>query len=290
MKKLFTTALAILACGATEALPLGNPSDPALLLDGFIWEGHCLNPGDPCANWCNATSFRLGFYGDYVFNRHLEVDSKELRAQIEECEIFTNAALFVFNFYDRLDFYLTLGASSLFIDSNSSTFAPNSSTTLGNRLIIETDSDFSWSVGARSVLWKCGWTTLGAETQYFYTKPHISRITSKPNGLEESVYDDNLNVRYHEWQVGVGIAHRIRMLSIYGGVTWSCASADFDRVQIPIPSNPALIMATLNNLQSAKNWGYAVGVTIVDCARFSLTAEGRFSDEKALHINGQFRF
>lgn len=280
MKKLFMTMLTVLACGAAYALPVGNPSDASLLCDGLIWEGHCGDPCDPCLTWCDAFSVRIGFYGDYVFNRHMRVDRNESDAVIENTEIFTNAGFIAANFYDRLDFFATFGATNIFIDTNASAFSGFS----GQRIEIETETDFSWSLGVRGTIWECGCTTLGAEAQYFYTRPDIKRITI---GAQNSIYDDDiLDAKYQEWQIGVGISHRINLLVPYIAIKWSHAQLDLDEAMLPSP----LETTDLYDLENQKNFGFAIGVSLVDCEKASLTVEGRFSDEKAVYVNGQIRF
>ena len=277
MKKLFMTMLSVLACGAVYALPVGNPADASLLCDGLFWEGHCGDPCDPCLTWCDAWSFRIGFYGDYVWNRHMEVDDHG--PDIEQTELFTNAGFIAFNLYDRVDIFGTLGATNIFIDTNATAFHGG----IDDRLEIETETHFSWSVGGRATLWECGCTSLGVEGQYFYTKPDVTRVTQAATA---SVYPGNHQVqaKYREWQVGVGIAHRINMLVPYIAVKWASSQLIFDH------AIPGIGTVVLDNLESKKYFGYAVGVSLVDCEKASLTVEGRFADEKALYVNGQIRF
>jgi len=47
---------------------------------------------------------------------------------------------------------------------------------------------------------------------------------------------------------------------------------------------------TFFNLRSERNFGYAFGLTLLGCNKTSVTVEARFIDEKALYVNGQFRF
>lgn len=280
MKKLIMTMLTVLACGSAYALPVGNPSDASLLCDGLFREGHCGDPCDPCMSWCDAFSFRFGFYGDYVFNRHLEVDTSSNDSDIEHTEIYTNAGLVVANFYDRLDVFATFGGTNIAIDTNAFSFAG----TNGQRLEIETETSFSWSIGVRGTIWECGCTSLGAEAQYFSTRPDVCRVTQ---GAQLSVYPNNIDARYHEWQVGVGISHRINMLVPYIAVKWSNAKMKFDNAR---PGDPLPAGLTLYNLEPKNGWGGAVGVSLIDCEKASLTAEYRFGDEKAVHVNAQIRF
>ncbi len=280
MKKLYLTCLTLLTCGAAYALPIGNPADASLLCDGIIWEGYCGDPCDPCLTWCDAFSFRLGFYGDYVFNRHLEREGR-FDDDIEHTEMNTNAALLVGNFWDRFDIFATLGATNIRIESNEKSFGVTGT----GRFVIQTETDFSWSIGVRGTVWECGCTTFGAEAQYFFTKPHITRVTRES---QFSVYPaSHLHAKYQEWQFGVGIAHRINLLVPYMGIKWSHAQLDMDNALI---SGLGGVSATLPDLENKKFFGYAVGVSLVDCEKVSITAEGRFSDEKAFHVNGQIRF
>ncbi len=286
MKKLFVTMLSIMACGAAYALPVGNPADASLLTDGLVWEGFCGDPCDPCLSWCDAWSFRFGFYGDYVFNRHLQVDEgddDDDGRNIEHTRIFTNAGYLALNFWDRFDVFGTLGVSNFCIDTNARTFGVIGT---GARFEIESSSTFSWSVGARATLWECGCTTLGIEGQYFQFRPDIKRVT---RASTLSVYPDhNIDSRYHEWQVGLGLAHRINIFVPYVAVKWSRARLNFNDATVLFPTT--VIADFINGLENRKSWGYAVGVSLIDCEKASLCVEGRWADEKAVYVNGQIRF
>ncbi|WP_100934448.1 porin [Candidatus Chlamydia corallus] len=153
MKKLLKSALLSAAFAGSvsvplQALPVGNPSDPSLLIDGTIWEGTTGDPCDPCATWCDAISLRAGFYGDYVFDRILKVDAPKMfsmgaqptgsvatnyttaadrpnpayNKHLHDAEWFTNAGFLALNIWDRFDLFCTLGASNGYIKGNSRAF------------------------------------------------------------------------------------------------------------------------------------------------------------------------
>lgn len=156
MKKLLKSAL-LFAVGSTaslQALPVGNPAEPSLLIDGTMWEGTSGDPCDPCATWCDAISIRAGFYGDYVFDRVLKTDvtktvddmaaalttSADATAgvstataatrdnaaygkHIHDAEWATNAAYLALNIWDRFDVFCTLGASSGYFKAGSDAFS-----------------------------------------------------------------------------------------------------------------------------------------------------------------------
>lgn len=272
--------LSVLACGATQALPVGNPAEASLLCDGLFWEGSCcLDMCDPCTTWCDALSFRVGYYGDFVFNRHLRISSCEHNADIEDTEIFTNAGYIALNAWDRIDLFFNFGATNIFLRANAKKFGGLD----GRCLELETETNWSWGIGLRATIWECGCTTLGAEGQYFFTRPNINRVSI---GCEQSEYPSScVDFKYHEWQFGIGIAHRINLLVPYIAVKWAKVKSDLgDAVLTTLV--PAI---NLHDLENSRDFGYAFGVSLVDCEKAAVTVEARFVDEKAIYVNGQIR-
>lgn len=278
MKKLIVTALTLMTCGAAYALPLGNPSEASLLCDGLFYEGPCYDFCEVGVGWCDALSFRLGYYGDFVFDRHLEVDDASVGDDIENTEMFTNAAIIVANVFDKIDLFTTFGATNFYINSNAATFG-----VVGTRRFeLESETEFSWSVGLRGTVYECGCTSFGVEGQYFYTKPHITRVTTGDN---ESIYPgNNINFTYREWQLGFGMSHRVWNLVPYIGAKISGVKVDFGNAQFEETGT------FLHDLHNRFLGGYVLGVSLVDCEKMALTVEGRFPDEKAVHARGEIRF
>ncbi|AQT77661.1 porin [Chlamydia gallinacea] len=388
MKKLLKSAL-LFAVGSTaslQALPVGNPAEPSLLIDGTMWEGTSGDPCDPCATWCDAISIRAGFYGDYVFDRVLKTDTTKTvddmapaptgqadpktaatrdnaayGKHIHDAEWATNAAYLALNIWDRFDVFCTLGASSGYFKAGSDAFSvvglfglntgavdktnlPNVFLTQG---VVElyTDTSFSWSIGARGALWECGCATLGAEFQYAQSKPKVETLNvlctpaqftvHKPRGYKNTPFPLPTNagtdaatdtksatIQYHEWQAGLALSYRLNMLVPYLGVKWSRASFDADNIRIAQPKlatpilnltawNPTFLGSTtsgtavtneplaefiqiasmeINKMKSRKACGIVVGATLVDADKWSITGEARLIDERAAHVNAQFRF
>nr|AKP21079.1 major outer membrane protein [Chlamydia abortus] len=152
MKKLLKSALLFAATGSAlslQALPVGNPAEPSLLIDGTMWEGASGDPCDPCSTWCDAISIRAGYYVDYVFDRVLKVDvNKTITGMgavptgtaaanyktptdrpniaygkhLQDAEWFTNAAFLALHIWDRFDIFCTLGASNGYFKASSAAF------------------------------------------------------------------------------------------------------------------------------------------------------------------------
>ena len=153
MKRLLKSVLVFAALGSAsslQALPVGNPAEPSLMIDGILWEGFGGDPCDPCTTWCDAVSLRLGYYGDYVFDRVLKTDVAKMfdmgaaptdptgngtsptqttprenpayGKHFQDAEMFTNAAFIALNIWDRFDVFCTLGATNGYLKGNSASF------------------------------------------------------------------------------------------------------------------------------------------------------------------------
>lgn len=268
MKKRVATLLTAFSYAPAFCLPLANPTDASLLTQGIFTDTSCKSPS---FGWLQSVGFRLGFYGDYVFNRHLKFNENQSgfganESVVEKTELFTNAGFLALNFCNRVDFFTTLGASRLRLDTPI--------TTVGMRYHVETSTHFSWSVGCRATLWDHGCTSVGLEGQYFQFNPTVERFSITD---ATSFYLDS-PAAYREWQVGLGLSHRVRVLVPYLGVKYA-------RSQFNYTDD-----ADERSYRSDKHWGAVIGTTLAICKRASVTAEGRFGDEKALHVNGQIRF
>ncbi|WP_080121644.1 porin [Chlamydia suis] len=385
MKRLLKSVLVFAALGSAsslQALPVGNPAEPSLMIDGILWEGFGGDPCDPCTTWCDAVSLRLGYYGDYVFDRVLKTDvakefemgqqysadaaqsqTRETTSNVaygkhfQDAEMFTNAAFMALNIWDRFDVFCTLGATNGYLKGNSAAFnlvglfgldqttdidkadLPNVSLT---QAVVElyTDTAFAWSVGARAALWECGCATLGASFQYAQSKPKVEELNvlcnaaeftiNKPQGYVGVEFPLDLtagtpnatgtkdaSIDYHEWQASLALSYRLNMFTPYIGVKWSRASFDADTIRIAQPKaatfvgdittlNPTIsgkgqdaaklqdtmqiVSLQINKMKSRKSCGLAVGTTIVDADKYAVTVETRLIDERAAHVNAQFRF
>lgn len=384
MKRLLKSVLVFAALGSAsslQALPVGNPAEPSLMIDGILWEGFGGDPCDPCTTWCDAVSLRLGYYGDYVFDRVLKTDvAKDFEMgthytadagssttpettsnaaygkHFQDAEMFTNAAFMALNIWDRFDVFCTLGATNGYLKGNSAAFnlvglfgltgTSVAATDLPNvnltQAVVElyTDTAFAWSVGARAALWECGCATLGASFQYAQSKPKVEELNvlcnaaeftiNKPKGYVDQKFPLELtagtetatgtkdaSIDYHEWQASLALSYRLNMFTPYIGVKWSRASFDADTIRIAQPKaaafvedittlNPTIsgkaqdantlqdtmqiVSLQINKMKSRKSCGLAVGTTIVDADKYAVTVETRLIDERAAHVNAQFRF
>lgn len=273
MKKIAATLWTLLISGSAFALPLGNPWEASLMTDGICWEGSCRDINDPCLSWCDAWSIRIGFYGDYVFHHKMELSSRSLSPTAHKVEIYTNAAYLAFNMWDRIDVFATLGGSRIAAQLNlSGTGQENNRRGFG-----ESDTSFSWSIGGRATIWECGCLGLGVEGQYFRSSPNTNFVRSIN---ENPVYAD-VDFTYYEWQVGIGLAYRINIAY--------CSTALVPYIGAKV-NRARFDDFGMEDWETDRDWGYALGVTLLGCNKGSVTVEGRFANESAVYVNSQVRF
>ncbi len=272
MRKFILSTVLLLSSGFLFALPVGNPSDAGALTEGIFF------------NDC-FFGVRVGFYGDYVFNRFLELDEDD-HPDIKETDIYTNAGLVALSLWDRVEIFGTLGASEVLIDTTGTSFLIESP----NFVKINTKSGFSWSVGGHGTVWQCGCFAVGIAGQYFRATPSIDNV--KFPGNSPQYLSDGDKMRLSEWQLSLGGSYCIPVscccpttLSPYAAIKWSHAHIDMN--DLLVTGNNTI---TLFDLKSKKHIGYALGMTLVGDGKVSFTIEGRFADEIALHLNTQLRF
>lgn len=268
MKKNILLLTLILASVPLSALPVGNPAEATLIS-------------------CGSISYRLGFAGDYVFNRNLELDGKE-QCDINTTEIFTNAAYLAVNFCDRIDLFTRLGATRLHISTDAIAFG--SLVSLQSELSFHTD--FSWSIGTRATLWEyCGFA-LGLEGEYFCCSTRVDSFLNYDDGA--FVYFSGVDANYSEWQVGLGVSYEVdSSFSVmswvpYLAVKWAGGHLNLDSAQFVAGSSFEILQ--FEDLKIEKMWGFALGTTFTFCDQLAVTVEGRFADEKAFYVLGEFRF
>lgn len=264
------------------ALPMGNPADPELYTTGIV-------PGNPCNlfNWREAGTVRVGFYGDYVFNAHLEVDSNgTIAKQIRDTRIMTNAGMLIFNAFRFVDVYGTLGTSTMSIQTNGTTFSTR------NRVLdVMFEPSVTWSIGGRGILYRYKALTFGASAQYQVFHPKVLSFIDQGSG---DVHYPNSGERFtsHWYQAGIGVTAKAGtkdfQLLPYWGFTVSLSQVKFRQQQELFPNIGTIY--TLYSLTSTKVYGQSVGMTALVKEKVSVNFEGHFGIERAMSCNGQINF
>lgn len=276
MNKIALSILGIVACGAAYALPVNNPADASLLRDGVFFAGDYYDSG------CDSVNFRIGYQGDFVYNRKLKNNSSG--RTITTTRLNTNAGFVVLNWRDRYDVYGLFGATNIYNEGDVGAFNPSVIAPFTQRIAVASETAFSWEVGARATLLEWGCFTVGIDGKYFSTEPNVRREVESST---LTLHSDS-KFEYSEWQVALGAAYRIQMFVPYVAAVWADPHLDFSgTTSISIPPSGGI---GLPDQRAQSHWGYAVGLTIIGCERISVTGEARFVGEVASMINAQLRF
>ncbi|MCH9619298.1 MAG: Major outer membrane porin [Chlamydiales bacterium] len=275
----------MLFCSSLIGLPLGNPSDASLYCEGVFCDEFILNPSRYCQP---IASVRTGFYGNYVFDRKMELDSRD-HGDLHQTKLYTNAGLLTVNFCNRVDVFAAFGASKITLSGSGKTFLDSGGVNLISTVI--TESDISYNAGVRGTIWECGCCIIGGEVQYFYTNPTMNRIQNE--SVAPFYFENGEQLQYQEWQVGLGVTYDIALPACfrvlpYAGIKWSNAWIDMgDALFSP---DEGATTSQLLDFRNSLNWGYSLGLTFVGGEKWSTTVEGSFADELAFSFNTQFRF
>ena len=280
MKKLVLSFLSILTCGTVLALPVGNPANPKLY-SNHLWFGDCQwdDSCSPCSSWWDAFGLRLGYYGDFVYQRSLQFGDVNT---IPETSIATNAGLVVVNVCDWLDLFGNVGVSSF----SSATRLPEE----GLLLNLNFSSTLSYGGGGRLTLWNRDNFYLGVEGQYFYSKTELDSFEPYGSGFVTYFFSgDERNANYSEWQVGLACAYRFIdganfSMVPYAGIQF--AQVDWELTSVGTPS---LLTFSLD-AEEQQLVGWALGMTALIRDMIGVTVEGRWANEKALSVMGQLSF
>jgi major outer membrane protein len=289
MKKLYFLLLSVVSMGAVQALPVANPIDASLYKDGIWWcndECSSCDPCDPCFSWCDSFSWRVGFWGDYVFNRNMEAKNagNNNQADIQSFSIYKNQGVITLNWCDWIDLYGVVGAANYQLQT------PYLAST-GNRELftLNSETSVSYGGGARMTLWECGGFGLGVEGQYFGFQPDIANFVAFQRQTVNYPIS-NRGTQYNEWQAAIGAAYQIHAYAV-NFVPYAAIKFAGSNFQL----NESLVISEVDSvrvldLENARTVGYAIGATVTFCEKGGLTVEGRFADEKAVFVNGQMRF
>lgn len=292
MKKLLCALTSLFLPLSVSALPIGNPSDPANYVEN-TFSTLFLRYGD---SDCNLLSYRFGYYGDFVFNRHLEADSSRSKADYSSAKMATNAASLTVNFCELLDVFVTLGATDFQLVGMGKGFSPSSPA--GFTTTLNTSTDFSWSVGARTILYVWGNSVLGVSGQYFSTDPHITNVgvVFGRNSTSHST-----TFEYKEAQVSAALSHMFCFgnspLALipyigakYARVWVNTSSITLPPITIPaVPPGPFLISLP-GDIKNSRKFGWALGTTLRLYGNLGVTVEGQWADENAVSVTGQLRY
>jgi hypothetical protein len=262
MSKWFFINLMLLTSATLSAMLVGNPAEPRLMSSSIIRK----NP-----SWW---SFRLGYLDDWVYRERFE-DEFKLNGVTQNqtfMKLSTYAAILNLNFKDRIDFYGLVGSSRLQLDKE-----------------IFTKRALGWGVGTKLILFRQGNFFLGGDAKYFETsqKPRYFVVEGSPYNIVS-----NYRLKYHEIQGALGVSYRAWMFAPYANATYLLSKMEPEPalVSVRLPEEPEIVDIESKSIIGSKKWGMALGLTLVDSKRATLSCEWRAFNQNAVNVNGELRF
>lgn len=258
----FAACLFILSSSLLYATLSGNPAQPGMLKKG-VWTKR--------PSWW---SLRVGYLDDWVYRYRFcdEFKLDGVRHTRTFLQFSTYSGILTFNLLNHLDLYAHLGSSRMQLDEE-----------------IFSKRAFSWAVGAKLVLLKYRNFFLGADAKYFETsqKPRYFLI----DGQAYNIVTD-YRAKYQEAQGSMGIAYRFGMFVPYVNGTYIFTRIEPEPpiILVRFPDMDEIVDVELKSIISKKRWGIALGFSLVDSKKASLSFEWRGLNQNAVNVNGELRF
>lgn len=242
--------IAILSMTSLHALYMGDPAEPLLLDAGFFIPTESI------------VSLKAGYQGDVVWNRSLKASGQPF----DRFEILMNQGVITLGFIDRLELYGSVGSFSAEFWNHSS-----------NMMVkYQTETSLTAGGGVRIVLTQWDNTTLGIDGKYQYAAPDIDWTT-----VHGFLVENNADLSYQEWQVGLGLSHTIDIFTPYIGATYANVHANLKHEGASLPYLKAV---------NRHKFGMALGCSLSSGRKVDLNIEVRLFDEQATIISGNIKF
>jgi hypothetical protein len=246
--------------------PVGNPSSAHFIEEGFFTSA---------GYWMNI---RLGYEGNFVYNARFK-QKKGGKRKIDNFEIENNGGSFTINFQNRLDLFAVLGSARMrgnwIIDESTYNFL--------TRIETQTDYDFLWAAGGRAIFFEWGNTSFSLGGRYSRSSPSLDWITSDG----EPYSTDRAKFKYQEWQIDMGLSHKIDIFTPYIGAKYSRKTGQISGVtSTPIADDSGYTI----RLKSDKKVGLFLGCALSTSKLFALNVEVRMIDEEAVTVSADLRF
>lgn len=243
------------------AMLCGNPAEPC-----FVDKGIWLHP--------SCVSLRVGYLDDWVYLQRFQ-DEFELEGVSQTqtyLKLSTYAGIATLNIANRLDLYGIAGSSRMQLDKE-----------------IFTKRAFSWALGTKFIIVKHHNFFLGGDIKYFETnqKPKYFVVEDLPYNITS-----NYRLNYQQMQASIGCCYRAWIFAPYINGTYILTRIDPKPqvVLVRLPDVNELADIESGSITCHKRWGMALGLTLLDSNKASLSFEWRTLNQNAVDINGEIRF
>lgn len=233
------------------------------------------NPAAPTLQTCNIQntrtswySFRVGYLDDWIYSQ----DTLDIDGTITKIDLSTYAGLLTLNFVNRFDLYGLVGSSRMQIEEE-----------------IYTKRSLGWGVGGKWILFKWPHFSIGTDVKYFQTnqKPRFFIVENLPFNIVS-----NFRLQYNELQAAFGMCYHTSFFAPYINATYIKTRMEPSPpiVLVRFPDEDEIADISIKSLDNQHEWGMALGFSLIDQARMTLSFEWRTINQNAIDWNFDIRF
>jgi len=239
---------------------VGNPADPALMSTGFF------------STTYSFFKFTSGYVADYISDKQYVAKQTEPgfnpNDAFKRFGLYSQQASFSMIFIERLQLFGTAGGSKEHMKwKEKPTFDEVSEAVFD----FQTTYHFSWSAGAKAVLFQWGQTYFSGDFTYFAVPSSTKAFFKYFNRVNIPIDLAKHEFHLREWQGSLGLSSRFWFFTPYVGGTYLYSKLHISGGQ----DVPAI------NYRNKDKFGYFYGFTISLTGRFHLNFERRVRDEYA---------
>ncbi|MBF5050539.1 hypothetical protein CLAVI_000149 [Candidatus Clavichlamydia salmonicola] len=307
-----------------QASPAGNPADP-ILLSYSTW-GICTGPlyDTPTIlkDYSEYTSpfsmgVKCGFYGDYIFKKKMSIhkvplylgDIIKISVPVREMSLSHSGVSFTINFQGNdtekclsvwdWEVFGVVGATSMHLSLPLLGFRvptasdePNTSTGM---MDILTDIGLSYNVGIKKILYRRNDIVMGVSAEYTTAFPKMHQTILFQVDAPEVYFEESPHIlRYQDWSTSLSMCTRVNNYCF----PYVSIIAGYSIIEPSQPENIFKEFSTayldwnfiMRDIESTKILSVACGMSYLVGNNTSVTVEGRWGQQSAIHVDMKVLF
>lgn len=259
MRILAIGLLSLFAIDSLHALYSGNPDEPELIDNGLLFATD------------NTFGVKIGYEGDFVFDRRLNASSGA-SCRVDEFQSRMNQGVLTLNFFDKIEAFGSVGSMNAYVS-----LRPHKD---GERREFQSGDATTWGAGGRVLLFT--WDDLHAGVTGSYQS---ADLPMRWNALNGETFSTAAKMKYWEWQIAGLFSYRVEMFDPYIGITYSVAEAVVRHIRSDMQLGHRQF-----KMKSRDRVGAALGCSLTPSKIIDLNVEVRLFDEEAISVAGNLKF
>lgn len=238
---------------------------------------------NPCVDWCQALSYHVGYLGDFIYDREMQLrQGGQGGSIIQDTQIFSQGVTLTASLQEWIRFTLFLGSSSIEISSPAE----------ANRFLSlwEFEPNFCWDLDLTTEIVRYKGYTVFFSGAYFRTETTLKSYYDLGGG-GIFTFDEKGDATYRNWQLSLGGSYEIK--SPHGLSLIPYAVLKYSGARLHFSGEAFIHEGTLHlieDLQNRKTLGYGIGCRAKIVEAFVIGIENRLADDRAVMVFAEFLF